>query len=116
MPIDKRKSVGDIIKQEKKAGRPQKQAVAIALKAKGKSKEKAKGISKESVEIKPFDTLVNEYLNAFIFEEIAEPISQTLVAKKTDEVKKGLMQRASKINPTAVRKAMQAAIDAGMDK
>lgn len=125
MPIDKRKSVGEIIKQEIKAGYPPAQAKAISLNAKGLSKKKntkkqskKKSVKKESVDQiqKPFDTLVNEYLNAFIFEDVTEPVSPTLVTKTTDEVKKRLMQKASKVNPMAVKKALEAERAAGMDK
>jgi hypothetical protein len=66
MPLEKGKSKETISKNiatEIKAGKPQKQAVAIAYNVAGLSKNKPK---KES-----FDSLINKYLSEYLFSEDA---------------------------------------------
>jgi len=102
MPLKKGKSKKAFehnIKAEIKAGKPQKQAVAIAYKMK-----------KESIQSEPdasFDSLINKYLSDYIFSEDAmaptAPVNPNAPASPAEQMK------IKKIKASIVKKATQSA-------
>ena len=106
MPLQKGKSKKAFkhnIKAEIKAGKPQKQAVAIAYSVKRGGKKR---VAKESTEKEPidasFDSLINKYLSDYLFSEDAmaastpvnpnAPASPAEQKKIADAKKKKAMQ------------------------
>ena len=64
-----KKGISSNIKKEIKAGKPQKQAVAIALNvARGGKKRRKKKKSKKGVKKESYDSLVNQYLHSYLIE------------------------------------------------
>lgn len=64
-----KKGISANIKKEIKAGKPQKQAVAIALNvARGGKKRRKKKKNKKGVKKESYDSLVNQYLHNYLIE------------------------------------------------
>ena len=74
MPLEKGKSEKAFkhnIKAEIKAGKPQKQAVAIAYSVKRGGKKRVNKESTSETSIASFDSLINQYLSDYLFSEDA---------------------------------------------
>lgn len=117
MPLQKGKSEKAFkhnIKAEIKAGKPQKQAVAIAY---SKKNENDETVSKES-----FDQMVNNLLGAYLFEDVKkyededgeEDVSDQEVSKEVQDIKQQKQKQAAAVNPAEVKKIMQGAKKIGV--
>lgn len=115
MPLQKgqsKKAFKHNVRAEIKAGKPQKQAVAIAYKQKQENDET---ISKES-----FDQMVNKLLGTYVFEasqfdeDEETNVSDQEVAKEVNDIKKQKQKETASVNPAEVKKIMQGAKKIGV--
>lgn len=121
MPLKKgksKKAFENNIKAEIKAGKPQKQAVAIAYKMKKESIQSESDVS--------FDSLINKYLSDYIFSEDAmaptapvnpnapaSPAEQMEIKKIKSAIAKKANQSANKSVTSAEAEAMKSGITVG---
>jgi hypothetical protein len=123
MPLEKGKSEKAFkhnIKAEIKAGKPQKQAVAIAYSVKRGGKKRVNKESTNETSIASFDSLINQYLSDYLFSEDAmtptvpanpnAPASPAEQKKIADAKKKKAAQLAK---PSMVTQAQADAYELG---
>ena len=104
-----KKGIAKNIRTEIKAGKPQKQAVAIAFSVAGKSKKKKAKKKKKSVKKESFDQMINGYLNQYIFEDVMGSSSSMKPANMADPATRQVMDVKKK---KASQPPTQAEVDA----